>query len=84
VLPGAGQVALVEHQVDHGEDFAYAVRQFEVGGDAVGNAGVADLLLSPSDAPGHGRFRDEEGSGDLGGGQPAHGAQGERDLRGAW
>ena len=42
-------------------------------------AGVADLALGPHQPLGHRRLGHEEGAGDLGRGEAAEGAQGERD-----
>ena len=74
------RVALVEDEVDDGEDRAQAVGQLGAAGDAVGNARTLDLRLGPADALRHRRLGDQEGAGDLRGGQAAQQAKGERDL----
>jgi hypothetical protein len=86
VAPGglaarAGQVALVEDQVDDREDLGESFGQ--VVGIGHAHVGVHRLqdLAGPEQALGHGGFGDQEGGGDLGRGQSADGAQGERDLR---
>jgi hypothetical protein len=48
---------------------------------AEGDARGADLSLRANEPLGHRRLGHEEGAGDLVGGQPAEGAEGERDLR---
>ena len=80
LLGGGGQVALVEQQVDDGEDLVEPFGQLGLGGDAVRDPGVGDLPFGAGDALRDGGLRDEERGGDLGGGQPAHGAQGQGDL----
>ncbi len=74
-----GEVALVEHQVQHGEHHPDPLAR--VGGQAKRDARVPDLALGPDDPLGDGRLRLQEGSRDLRGGQAAHQPQGQRDLR---
>jgi hypothetical protein len=71
--------ALVEDQVDDGEDPAQPVREVGVAGHAVRDPGVADLRLGADQALRHGRLGDEEGAGDLGCGEAAEQAQGQGD-----
>lgn len=76
---GCAAVALVEDEVDDGEDAAQSVREVGVAGDAVGDAGVADLGLGADEALGHGGLGDQEGAGDLCGAEAAEQAEGEGD-----
>jgi hypothetical protein len=78
--PTGGQVALVEEQVDHRENLAEAVADLVGGRDPVRDPRLADLAFGAGDALTDGGLRNEERSGDLGGGQPAHHPQRERDL----
>ena len=80
--PGARGVALVEDQVEHVQHDAQPL------GALAARAACSKpppaalmLLLGPADALGHRRLGHEEGAGDLGRGQAADGAQGERELR---
>ena len=75
-----GRVALVEDEVQHGQDRAQPVGQ---GGGVrypVGDLGVADLALGPHQALGHGGLGDQEGPGDLVGLEPAEQPEGEGHL----
>ena len=80
-VDAAASPALVEHEVDHGEDRRQPVRELVVGRYGERDAGVADLVLRPRQSLAHRLERDEEGERDLFGGQAAKGAQGQRDLR---
>ena len=73
-------VALAEDQVDHGE---HARRRSgrSASRDAVRDARVADLRLGARQPLRHRRLRHQEGARDLGGGQAAEQAQGQRDAR---
>ena len=75
----AGEVALVEDEVDDGQHRRRAARRGRRP-TAPGRGCCAPLilLLGPGDPLGHRRLRDEERRGDLGDGQPAEQAQGER------
>ena len=57
-----------------------AVGELGAAGHAVRRVVVAQLALGPHDALRHRRLRHEEGSGDLGGVEPAEQAQRERHL----
>jgi hypothetical protein len=74
-------VALVEDQVDDGENRSEAVGQEMVGWDPERDAGRLDLRLGPGESALHGLGSDEEGVRDLFGRQPAERSQGQRDLR---
>ena len=74
-------VALVEDQVQHVQHRVEPLRPFGVRWHAERQAAVLDALFGAADAAGHGRLRDQEGPGDLRGGQAADGPQGQRDLR---
>ena len=78
----AGQVALVEQQVDDGQDLGQADTEFVGGRDSVRDARVSDLPLGAGDPLPDRGFRDQEGLGDLRGGEPAHHPQGQGDLGG--
>ena len=79
-VAGAGGVALVEDEVDDGEHAGQAIGHLGVAGDAVGDPGRRDLALGAHQALGHRRLGHEEGARDLRRGQPAEGAQGQRDA----
>ena len=79
-VAGRCLVALVEHEVEDAEDRVEPLGQEVVGRDAVGDRRVADLPLRPHEPLGERDFGDEEGPGDLGGGEPAERPQGEGDL----
>ena len=86
VAPGglaarAGQVALVEDQVDDGEHLGESFGQVVGIGHAHVGVHRPQDLAGPEQALGHGGFGDQEGGGDLGRGQAADGAQGQSDLR---
>ncbi len=80
VVTLGGEVALVEDEVDDGQDRTQPVGQLGVGRDSVGDVGGLDLALGPHEPLGHRRLRDEEGTGDLGCLQPGDEPQGERHL----
>ena len=80
-VDAAAAPALVEDQVDHGEDGRQPVGQLVIGRHGERDARVADLVLGPGQPLAHGLRRDEEGQRDLVGGQAAQGAQGKRHLR---
>jgi hypothetical protein len=73
-------VALVEDEVEHGEDRIQPLGQEVLRRDAEGDASVADLALRADEALAHGGFRYEEGTGDLGRGQAGYRAQGQGHL----
>ncbi len=81
VVAGGGRVPLVEDQVDDVQDGAEAglavgsVRHLE--GDVLRGEGA----FGTDDPLGHGRLRHQVGAGDLGRGQAAEQAQGERGAR---
>ena len=77
----AGRVALVEQQVEHGQDAGRPVRQQVRGRHPVRDRRVADLVLGPDQALGHGLLGDHERPGDLRGGQPGQRAQRQGDPR---
>ena len=79
-VAGAGRVALVEDEVDDGEHAGQAIGHLGVAGDAVGDLGRSDLALGAHQALGHRRLGHQEGARDLGRGQPAECAQGQRDA----
>jgi hypothetical protein len=79
-VAGAGRVALVEDEVDDGEDAGQAVGDLGVAGDAIGDPRRRDLALGAHQPLGHRRLRHEEGARDLPRGQPAEGPQGQRDA----
>ena len=74
-------VALVEDQVQDAQHRAQAIGQFVVGGHGEADGRVTNALLGATDALRHGRLRYQEGARDLGGGESAHGTEGERDGR---
>jgi hypothetical protein len=57
-----------------------SVRELGVAGNAVRDAGIADLALCPYEALRHGRFGHEERASNLGGGQAAQEAQRQGNL----
>jgi hypothetical protein len=77
----AATVALVEDQVDDREHRGEPIGQQVVGRHPERDPGGLDLALGPHEPLGHRRLGDEEGSGDLAGGQAAEGVQGQSDLR---
>ena len=78
VVAGAGRVALVEDEVDHGQHRVETIVELVGGRHPEGDAGLADLSLGPDQPLGHGRFGYEEGASDLRRGQTGDRAQGER------
>ncbi len=82
LLPRAGRVSLVEHEVDHGQHRAQPDRQVGLLRHPVRDAGVADLVLGAHQPLGHRRLGHQERPGDLGGGQPAQQTQRQGHLRG--
>ena len=64
-VAGAGRVALVEDEVDDGEDAGEAIGDLGVVGDAVGDPRRRDLALGAHQALGHRRLGHEEGARDL-------------------
>ena len=77
----AAAVALVEDQVDDREHRGQPLREQVAGGNAERDAGIADLAFRARQPPLHRLLGDQEGAGDLLGGQPAERAQRQRDLR---
>jgi hypothetical protein len=72
---------LVEDQVDDRQHGIQPVGQQVLGRHPEGDPGGLDLALGPHQPLGHGRLGDQEGAGDLAGGQAAERPQGEGDLR---
>jgi hypothetical protein len=79
-VAGRGGVALVEHQVQHGQHRLEPFRKDIAGRHPVGDPGVPDLAFRPDQALGHGRLGYQEGPGDLRGPEAAQGAQRQRHL----
>ena len=80
-VPAGGRVALVEHEVEHGEDGGEPVLQ-RVGRRLLDrDAGEPDLLLRPHQPLRDRRLRHQQRAGDLGDGQAADEPQRERHLR---
>ena len=75
------QVALVEDQVEHGQQRAQPVGQLVVGRHPVGDAGLADLALCAHDPLLHRGLAGQERARHLGRRQPAQRAQGQRHTR---
>ena len=73
-------MALVEHQVDDGQDGSQTIGKLGLAGDSIRKAGRLDLLLGPHDALRDGGFRHQEGSGDLRGLQASEQPQGQCNL----
>src|SRR2546421_659178 len=74
-------MALAEDEVLDLEDVGRpGLEQFGLG-HGQGQAGIADLVLGPGQALGHGGVRHEEGGRDLRGGQPADRPQRQGDPR---
>jgi hypothetical protein len=71
VVAGGGGVALVEDQVDDLQDRAEAGRAVRAVGHLEGDVLAGQGAFGAHDALRDRRFRDEEGAGDLGGGQAA-------------
>ena len=76
-----GEVALVEDQVQRRQHRGQPLGQLLGRGHLVGDVGVADLRLGPDQPLRHRRLGGEEGAGDLGRGEAAERAQGQRDAR---
>src|SRR6185312_7853108 len=74
-----GGVALVEHEVQDVADRAEQLGALRGRRQPERGARRLEALLGPADPLGHGGLGDEEGRRDLGGGQAADGAQGQRD-----
>ena len=81
VRAGAGRVALVEEQVQHGEHGGRALHQLVGRRHHEGNPGVTDLALGPDQPLGHGRLGHEKGPGDLVRRHARQRAQGQCHLR---
>ena len=75
------RVALVEHQVDDLEDRGQAARDLGPRRDLERHPPGGQGALGPHDALRDGGLGDQEGPGDLGGGQPAEQPQGEGGAR---
>jgi hypothetical protein len=80
-VAAARGVALVEHEVDRGQDGAQSVREIDIAWHSVRDSGVSDLGFAADDPLGHRRLGHEERAGDLGRRQAAEQAEGERDAR---
>ena len=76
-----GRVPLVEDQIHDREHRDEAVGQQVVGRHPERDRRRGDLPFRAREALAHRRFRHDERTGDLVGGQAAEGSQGERDLR---
>jgi hypothetical protein len=76
----AAAVALVEDQVDDGEDGVETLAEQVSRWHPERDRRSSDLALGPHQPLRHRGIRYQEGTGDLVGGEPAEGAQGERDL----
>jgi len=79
--PGAGQVALVEDEVDDRQHFSEPARELIGIGHAHVGMRRAQRLAGPQQPLGHRGLAGQERGGDLGGAQAAYGPQRERDLR---
>lgn len=77
----AAPVALVEDQVHDGEHGVETLAEQVLRRYAEGDPRRFDLALGPHQPLRHRWLRHQERPGDLGGGQPAQGAKGERNLR---
>ena len=77
--PAAGQVPLVEHQVDHREHGRQPVGVLGRVGHLEPDAALPQLALGPGEPLRHRRHRHQERGGDLGGAQAAGGVQRQRD-----
>jgi hypothetical protein len=73
--PGAGGVSLVGDQIQHVRHRGHPLRPFGRRGHFEFGATGLDPLFRPADPLTDSRFRDEKRAGDLGGTQPADGAQ---------
>jgi hypothetical protein len=78
--PSAGQVALGEHQVQHGPDLDQALLQPGAVRQGEGDPAVPDLRSGADQALAHGRLGDEEPGGDLTVVEPHDVPQGQGDL----
>ena len=76
----AAAVALVEDQVDDRQRRSQAIGQQVRRRHSERDARRGDLVLGPDQALGHRRLRHEERAGDLGGAEPAQGAQRQSHL----
>src|SRR5437588_65941 len=64
-VAAGGRIALVEDEIDDGQDGGQPVGQDVVGRDGEGNAGHLDLPLGPHQPLGQRGLRDQEGASDL-------------------
>lgn len=76
----ACRVPLIEDQVEDTEDGPKACREVLGGWKLEPPIRMGDALLGPGDALRHGGLRDEEGTGDLLGGEASKGPQRKGDL----
>ena len=81
LLARGGGVALVEYEVERPQHGVEPFGQVAVRGDAVGDAGAADLSLGAHQALRHRRRRHEERARDLLGRESPEGAERQGDLR---
>ena len=81
VVAGGGRVPLVEHEIEHLEHRRQAGGSVGPLGHLERDLGLRQRALGPHDALGHGGLPDEEGAGDLVGGEPPEEPQRERDAR---
>ena len=75
------EVALVEHQVQHREDFAETLGELLALGHAERDPRIDDLSFGTDEALRDGRLGNEERPRDLGRGEAGDRAQCQRDLR---
>ena len=80
ILARGRGIAFGEHQINHRQHSAQPRRQRVALRHLVGDAGEADFLLGAHQALRHRVFGREKRPRDLRGGEPADGAQGQRDL----
>ena len=80
LVAGGCGVALVEDEVDDGEDGFEALAEVVAARRFEGDVGFGEGFLGAEDALAEGFFGDEEGPRDLGGGEAAGDAQGEGDA----
>jgi len=80
--PGGGGVPFGEDQVEDVQDHREPLLPLGLVRHPEWHPAVRDLHLGASDPPAHRRLGDQERAGDLGCGQAADRAEGQRDLRG--
>ncbi len=80
-LPGRGEIALIEDEVDDVEHGRQPVLELGATGGQIRDAPVADEAFGPHDPLGDGRLGHHEGTGDLGRREPGDQTQRQGDLR---